>query len=40
MKSFVFFNDIASVKKGGLDFSLILCNAIYGQCIYFLLVTA
>ena len=31
IKSFVFFNAIASVNKTELDFSLILCNAICDQ---------
>ena len=37
-QNFVFFDDIALVNKTELDFSLILCDAICDQCIYFLFI--
>ena len=38
IQNFIFFNDIVSVNKKELDFSLIWCNAICDQCIYFLFI--
>ena len=38
IQNFDFFNDIASVKKTELDFSLILSNVVCDQCIHFMFI--